>query len=222
MIFNRFVGVLLLMVAVACCGRYENGRTRPPVELLIVPDTESEGRLLSVADGPHGLRIYGHYLENTIRSPSLEAIRTIFSIATNYFKRTLKVNSLPPEMTKFPATKSKGLLEFLIGSTSSNPCNSEVYIGVTYASSQYKSSGFDQNSTDMVVFVDTENKPKESYVAYAMECAFARRPIYGLIMYNAAYVNLRPLSQLHLAIQVTVPPFVRLDARAHPRPRLFD
>lgn len=60
----------------------------------------SHSRLLAT-EAPHPLRIYGDYLNKTLASPSIDAIRLMFGVATKYYENVLKVNYLPTAATKF-------------------------------------------------------------------------------------------------------------------------
>lgn len=86
----------LVLATISLVNSWSNpARERSPVQLLIIPDTQPEFRLLSVADNADGIRIYGHYLDNALRSESIDAIRIVFSVATKYFQRVLRVTKLP-------------------------------------------------------------------------------------------------------------------------------
>jgi len=52
----------------------------------------------------------------------------------------------------------------------------------------YVKHGFDQTIIDLVVFIVVENNSADSYVAAASPCIKTRRPIYGYITFNTAYI----------------------------------
>jgi hypothetical protein len=54
---------------------------------------------------------------------------------------------------------------------------------------KYVKEGFDQARIDTVVFIIIESNNSESYVAAASPCIKTRRPIYGYIIFNAAFVK---------------------------------
>lgn len=137
-----------------------------PLTVIEVPESQHQ-RMLQSSD-PHPYKIFGHFPQETETRIDIGLLRNIFNIAAKYFYNVIKVTNLPANLLQYPE-------------------NSDRKCGVQVPK-QFLQGGFDQNFMDIVVFIVIEYDKGKSFVAAAAPCIKIRRPIYGYVIYNAAFV----------------------------------
>lgn len=96
----------------------------------------------------------------------VKLVQTVFNISANYYSKVI--------------TTTTTLISEL-PSAAVAACN----MTIEKTPAKYLQSGFDTNTTDLVIFVQQMPDDTGDYVALATACVSVRRPIYG-------YMNINP------------------------------